>query len=134
MPGGVVVGAGGLRHAGVGVEQPILDHPVRIVAVGALDVAIRRRALAQQRGRLDEVLAALGSGAGANVVHFAAGLLIGRLDRHAARQREIVLDVRHAGDAGQGALGEAGVALVAGFLDSRCPAGLGRGGAVGALP
>ena len=93
---------------------------------------IRRRALAQQRGRLDEVLAALGAAAGADVVHFVAALVTA-LDRHAARQREVGFDVGHAAHVAQRALCKVAVALVAGLLAGRVAARLGHRHAVGAF-
>src|SRR6185369_1956761 len=113
----MVMRAGGIRRYRTGIEQAVLDHAMGVVAVGAFDVAIGRSGLAEQGLRLDEVLAALRAHARSDVVHLDAGLLVGALDRHAPRQGEIVLDVRHVGDAGQRTLRQAGVALVAGLFD-----------------
>ena len=134
-------------------RQPILslDDPVRVVAVGAFGMPVGQVAKAELGARFHEVLAAIpdrsrGIGAigvgtviedAADLMHFRAGRLVGTPDRHAARQREVRLDVgnglRITGRVSHRRFATAGVALVAGFLDRGIAAGLGAGQAVGAF-
>ncbi len=117
------------RRGPRGIEQAVFHHPVRVVTVRALHVAVvqaaPRRDLAQQRLALGKVLVG-------DIVHLAAGRLIGAGDGHVAGQGKVAGNIGHLPATvvhdRRGA-----VALVAGLLDGRAAPALGAGHRVGAL-
>lgn len=146
-----------VRCAGVGVEQAILDCPMRVVAIGALGVPIgdsaSRACFAQDRLGFHEVLAALVPGGVATpgraggemaitgrgaVIEFAADVVCLGLssDGHADGQAKIGFNVGHLArriDLAEDRCAIGAVALEASLLDRRVATALWAGDAIGSF-